>query len=65
MRIELKKNNSIAMNKVVKPYTLVGFEPTIFCSDGGDNDHYIHLASRALQLDFIMSRRTDFNITSI
>jgi hypothetical protein len=27
-------NNSIALYKYRKPYTLVGFEPTIFCSGG-------------------------------
>jgi hypothetical protein len=25
-----------------KPYTLVGFEPPIYCSVGRDDDHYIH-----------------------
>jgi hypothetical protein len=28
-----------------KPYTLVGFEPTIFWSRGGRDDHYICLAA--------------------
>jgi hypothetical protein len=26
--------------KSYKPYTLAGFEPGIFCSVGGRNDHY-------------------------
>jgi hypothetical protein len=30
---------SIAIYKALKPYNLVGFEPTIFCPEGGYNDH--------------------------
>jgi hypothetical protein len=28
------------MYKVIKPYTLAGFEPGIFCFGGGLDDHY-------------------------
>jgi hypothetical protein len=31
--------------KVLKPYTLARFEPTIFCSDAGGDEHYIHYAA--------------------
>jgi hypothetical protein len=31
------------MYKHLKPYTIARFEPTIFCSGGGDDDHYILL----------------------
>jgi hypothetical protein len=30
----------IAMYKILKPYTLARFEPAIFCSVDGDDDHY-------------------------
>jgi hypothetical protein len=30
-------------------YTLAGLEPTIFCSVGGDDDHYTPLPGRILQ----------------
>jgi hypothetical protein len=32
--------NSIAMCEVRKPFILERFEPTLFNSDGGDEDHY-------------------------
>jgi hypothetical protein len=28
------------MHKYLNTYTLVGFEPVIFCSGGGRDDHY-------------------------
>jgi hypothetical protein len=33
--------------KSLKLYTLARFEPTISCSGGGDNVHYIHQAAWA------------------
>jgi hypothetical protein len=40
MRITDVIKNSIAMYKFLKTYTLERFEPTIFCSGGGDDDPY-------------------------
>jgi hypothetical protein len=36
----LATKNSTAMFKVLKTLHPGGFEPTIFCSVGGDDDHY-------------------------
>jgi hypothetical protein len=30
------------MYKILKPYTLARFKPTVFYIVGGDDDHYIH-----------------------
>jgi hypothetical protein len=40
------------MYKILKPYTLAGIEPTIFCSKYGDADHYYMYLSCPGSLDF-------------
>jgi hypothetical protein len=42
------------MYKAQKSYTLARFEPTIYCSDGGDDDHYT-----------TPPRRTGANVTEV
>jgi hypothetical protein len=38
--MHIKYDNSTAIYNSLKPYTLAGFEPGIFCSVGGRDDHY-------------------------
>jgi hypothetical protein len=40
-------DNSTAVYKFLKTYTLAGFEPGIYCSVGGRDDHYVCHAARA------------------
>jgi hypothetical protein len=43
-------------------YTLARFEPTIFCSVGGDDDHYVHTPRRqSIQDSFFKNTKSRQN----
>jgi hypothetical protein len=46
------------MNKVLKNLMHIHeFEPTIFCSDGGDGDHYVPQSALAQKANLISFRK--------